>query len=413
MSNALAIGAVTGTLSNLLQNVNQGTGLSGVTITTQPPDQARNGKTGNQINLFLYQVLPNAAWRNMDIPQRTRSGETAMPPLALNLYYMLTAYGDGNDDLFGHLLLGHAMRILYDHPLLGPPEIEAALASVGSGLDSELQNQIERVRITSQPLSVEEIFRLWSGFQMQYRVSVSYEVAVVLIESTRSTKTPLPVLTRGKGDTGVTSQADMLPPLPTLDSLTPPNQQFSGRVDDSLTLKGFHLDVTNPLVRFTSHTHFGIPSEVAPEAGGTADTMQVKVPDGPAGFYTLAVTFTRSDGTAGTTNELPFSLAPQIETINAVRDASGNVSVTLKCKPALRTGQRVSLLIGDHETLIPSPPPGSPPSPPTQDQLTFDAGNITAGVYYIRLRIDGVDSLLVDRTVTPPRFDPSQQVTVP
>src|SRR5262249_53185574 len=125
MSNALAIGAVTGALSNLLQNVNQGTGLSGVSITTQAPDRARNGKSGNQLNLFLYQVLPNAAWRNMDIPQRVRSGETAMPPLALNLYYMLTAFGDGDDDLFGHLLLGHAMRIFYDHALLGPPEIQA------------------------------------------------------------------------------------------------------------------------------------------------------------------------------------------------------------------------------------------------------------------------------------------------
>jgi hypothetical protein len=409
MSNALAIGAVTGSLSSLLQNVNQGTGLSGVSITTQPPDRARNGKTGNQINLFLYQVLPNAAWRNMDIPQRVRSGETAMPPLALNLYYMLTAFGDSDDDLFGHLLLGHAMRILYDHALLGPPEIQAALSSVSGGLDSELQNQIERVRITLQPLSVEEIFRLWSGFQTQYRVSVSYEVAVVLIDSTIPTKTPLPVLTRGKDDRGVMSQPDLFPPLPTLDSVTPPNQQASARVGDILTLKGFHLDVTNPRVRFT-HTRFGpLPKDVSPEAGATADTIQVKVPDTPdvhAGFYTLAVIFNRSsDGAEGRTNELPFSLAPQIEPpISVMRDAvSRNVEITFNCKPTLQPMQRVSLLIGAQEVPL---KPGSSP-------LTFDAGDIQHGDYFIRLRVDGVDSLLVDRTVTPPRFDPSQKVTVP
>ena len=208
MSNELAIAAVTATLHNLILNVSQNTGLSGASITTKPPDKARD-EAINQINLFLYQVLPNAAWRNMDIPQRVKSGETSMPPLALNLYYMVTAYGDGDNDVFGHLLLGHAMRILYDNSVLGPDEIKTALASAPYNLggdNSELQNQVERVRITFQPLSVEEIFRLWSGFLTQYRVSVAYEVAVVLIESKQTARTPLPVLTRGKDDRGIAAQ---------------------------------------------------------------------------------------------------------------------------------------------------------------------------------------------------------------
>lgn len=405
MSNALAIAAVTATLSSLLQNVNQGTGLSGVSITTKPPDKARDTNNGNQLNLFLYQVLPNAAWRNMDIPQRVRSGETGIPPLALNLYYMLTAYGEGNDDVLGHRLLGHAMSILYDHPLLGSQEIAAALPG---NLNSDLQNQIERVRITLQPLSVEEIFRLWSGFQTQYRVSVAYEVAVVLIDSTQPTRTPLPVLTRGQNDSGVTAQGSMIPPLPTLDTVTPPNQQASGQVDDILTLSGFHLDVANPQVRFT-HIRLGIVSAIAPEPGGAASEMKVKVPDSPAGFYTLAVTFTRADGAAGTTNEPPFSLAPQIldaPPISATR-SGGNVTIALKCRPAVLPSQHVSLLVGDQEV-----PFVFSSQSPTQD-LTFDGGNIPAGTYFVRLRVDGVDSLLVDRTVTPPQFKASQRVVIP
>ena len=193
----------------------------GTRLQRKPPDEARNSTNPNQLNLFLYQVLPNAAWRNMDIPQRVKSGETSVPPLALNLYYMVTAYGLDNDDTFGHRLLGLAMRILYDHPLLGAQEIKAALPNP---IDSDLENQVERVRITLQPLSVDEIFRLWSGFLTQYRVSVAYEVAVVLIDSTLPTRTPLPVLTRGKSDKGVTSQADMTPPFPTLTTATPPKQ---------------------------------------------------------------------------------------------------------------------------------------------------------------------------------------------
>src|SRR5437667_11903702 len=101
MSNALSIAAVTATLRRLLDSINVTieTTLAQADITTRPPDKARDNESGNQLNLFLYQVLPNAAWRNMDIPQRTKSGESAMPPLALNLYYMLTAYGNGNDDI--------------------------------------------------------------------------------------------------------------------------------------------------------------------------------------------------------------------------------------------------------------------------------------------------------------------------
>jgi hypothetical protein len=44
--------------------------------------------------------------------------------------------------------------------------------------------------------------------------------------------------------------------------------------------------------------------------------------------------------------------------------------------------------------------------------LMFAASNLASGSYYFRLRIDGVDSLLVNRAVTPPVFDPTQQVTV-
>src|SRR5947209_5887360 len=144
MSNALAIAAVTATLRNLLDSINLDTNaaLGQVNVTTKPPDEARDITNPNQLNLFLYQVLPNAAWRNMDIPQRVKAGETSVPPLALNLYYMLTAYGLDNDDTFGHRLLGLAMRILYDHPLLGALEIKAALPNP---IDSDLENQVERV----------------------------------------------------------------------------------------------------------------------------------------------------------------------------------------------------------------------------------------------------------------------------
>ncbi len=45
--------------------------------------------------------------------------------------------------------------------------------------------------------------------------------------------------------------------------------------------------------------------------------------------------------------------------------------------------------------------------------LSFPVGSLPAGTFYVRLRVDGVDSLLVNATTTPPTFDPTQQVTLP
>jgi hypothetical protein len=38
--------------------------------------------------------------------------------------------------------------------------------------------------------------------------------------------------------------------------------------------------------------------------------------------------------------------------------------------------------------------------------------SVAAGEYFARLRIDGVDSFLVDHSVSPPVFDQTQKVTV-
>ena len=171
MSNPLAIAAVTATLRNLL--LRGVPGLPNQNVTTKPLDKARPAtSTKDQINIFLYQTALNAAWRNMDIPRQVHSGETAQPPLALNLHYLVTAFGDGDDDSSSHRWLGQAMSVLHDHPVLGAQEIQDALLPDDSGL----QTQIERVRITPQSLSLEDMSKLWTTFQTQYRISAAYQV---------------------------------------------------------------------------------------------------------------------------------------------------------------------------------------------------------------------------------------------
>lgn len=409
MSNALAIAAVTATLRNLLtQGVTLVPDLADTVVTTHVPDSARvNGTTANQINLFLYQVVPNATWRNADPPGQTRPGETGPPPLALDLYYLLTTYGRDNDVArpFGHELLGRAMSVLHDHPVLGAAEIASALPG------NDLGTQVERIRFSLQPLGVEEIYRLWTGFQTPYRTSVAYEASVVLIDSTRETQTPLPVLRRGATDRGVAVRADLAPPFATLFTIAPNLDVTFG---DTLVITGAKLSGGTVTVSFASPRL--AQARVVPVLPGGTDTMvRVTIPKDaafPAGWYgiSVSVTIPTPGGVSEThsSNEIAFSLAPQISSgLPAnVRAVGGSIALALDCAPDVVAGQRLVLLFGDRE--IPADP-----GPRPAKTLHFTFAGVVPGSYFVRLRVDGADSsLLVDRTAKPPAFDPARRVTV-
>ena len=410
MSNATAVAAITLTLQAVLGNgVTADPDLTDATVTTLPPDKARGSNNANQLNLFLYQIQPNAAWRNMNIPERVAPGETGIPPLPLTLHYLLTAFGRDNDTTqpFSHQLLGKAMSVLYDHALLGPDEIRAATTTTLPA--SDLDRQVERVRITLQSLSLEEISKLWTGFATQYRLSVAYEVSVALIESNQGIRTPLPVLTRGAADKGVFSQPDLIPPFPAVDAVVPPNEQTAARLGDTLTITGQHLDGTNIGVIF-KHPLWTDPVEVAPQPGGTSTQLTVIVPNQPAvwpaGVYGVQVAVQRPAETTRRVTENPVAvgLAPSIG-IAPLSAPAGNITYTVTCTPQVLPLQQAVLLLGDREIQ-------AQPHPTITGTLTFNATDVAAGTYFVRLRIDGVDSLLIDRSVKPPVFDPTQKVTV-
>ena len=407
MSNPLAIAATTLTLQAILQSTivsdPADTDLTDTTVTILPPDKARGNGNANQLNLFLYQILPNAAWRNMNIPSQVATGETGNPPLALTLHYLLTAFGKDNDTTlpFGHHLLAKAMSILYDHALLGPDEIRSATSATFPG--SDLDKQIERVRITLQPMSLEEISKLWTGLVTQYRLSVGYEVSVMLIDSTQAKKTPLPVLTRG-----VKAPASLIPPFPALDQIQFPNSQTSALLGDSLILTGNNLDGTSVGLVF-NHPLWSAPVEIPPQPGGTATQVTVIIPNSPAnwpaGFYTVSLMVQRPTETyRRTTNQLSFGLAPKI-TIAPPTSAGPNITYTVTCSPEVRPEQYAALLLGDQEIV-------AQPHTTQTASLSFQAQNLSTGKYFVRLRVDGVDSLLVNRALTPPMFDQTQKVTV-
>ena len=410
MSNALSIAAVTTALVNLLDNGISAV-ISSLAVTAKPPDRARGSNTGNQLNIFLYQVVPNATWRNLDMPGQAKPGETGSPPLGLDLYYLISASGTSDDDQLAHQVLGLAMQILHDHILFTPAELKAALP------ESDLYEQVERVHITHHPLSPEEMSKLWTMFSTGYRVSAAYRVSVVLIESTKPVKAPLPVLTIGPGDSGVLSQPDLLPPFATLTDVIPPHSQPAALLGDILTVKGFHLR-GSALKAIFRHPRLATPIEVTPPFISSAIQFTVKIPSilddplapakWPAGLYILEAVVSLIGRPDQTSNAWPFALAPKITTalpFSVASDVSGDATINLTCEPEVRPEQRAALLLGDREVL-------ADPHPTLTGALTFVVKSATVGEFTVRLRVDGVDSLIIDYEVQPPAFITTQKVTI-
>lgn len=415
MSNARAIAAATATLRNLLldQVPKIDPGLADLEVTTQPLDLARKGVTKAQLNLFLFETQIAAAWRNHDLPSQVRPGETGVPPLALKLRYLLTAYGRGesDNDSTSHRALGSAMGLLHDHTLLGSAEIAAAMAG------NDLGSQIERVRITWHPMSVDEMSKLWTTFQTQYRISAAYEVGIVLIDSRRPARAPLPVLTRGPEDRGPISVAGL---LPALDALRLPRSQSAIRLGEDATLIGSNLTTIDTMAVIGSALR---DDEIllTPVATDSPDALDIHVddvaddPDALArwhpGYHLIALRQTRAGVPPLSSNAVPLALAPRIS-VSPLAAAAGDIAITIVCEPRLREGQRALLILGDRQLkpdLIDTP---ADPKQPTT--LEFTAPQTTPGAYVARLRVDGVDSIPVVLAGTPPlpAFDPAQTVVV-
>lgn len=458
MSNALAFAAVTACVQQLLSQSLEAAKTSGIVsgqgkVTAQPPDRIVTDNPNDvRLNLFLYEVSPNAGWANEGLPSRGADGQrTSNPRLALDLTYLLSAHGA--EDLEAEIVLGHAMQALHETPglsrasirkLLDPAPLDAVgvLRRAFRAEAVKLAEQIEWIKITPRYLKSDDMSKIWSSLQTHYRPSVAYQATVVLIERRQAVETVPPVLKRGADDRGPSVLSDLLPPFPTLLGLRLPGQQTAVRADGQIELFGHHLEGVNLTVQFRNSRRdlrfvaqgpaltIGRPdwtsSELPPDdVLRFADTrirvdlsQTAPVTDWAAGGYSVEVQLvSESQAAARTTNSLPLAIAPSFQTSgpNApqVVITDNVVGVTLTCSPPLRPRQVASLILGSQEL------PGLEITEPT-DTLRFQgrlpAAMLTSGSSHgARLRVDGVDSLYIRRfpKPKPPEFDPTQRITIP
>lgn len=434
MSNAFVIGAVTAVLKNLLDNATVHeplvSSIGSVKVTAISPDQIKLESSDYvRLNLFLYHVEPNAAWSNAALPSRDNRGDRLRnAPLALNLHYLVSAYGKA--DFEAEVLLGYAAQLLHEVPVLSREAIRKTFEPSGGPLPTlleklagaKLADQVELVKLTPLNMNSEESSKLWSALQTAYRPSIAYVASVVLIEAERPARSPMPVLERGPGDRGVLTQPSLVPPYPTLESVVPPNQQPSVLLGGTLTLLGHDLGGLTSQLRFESPLLAAPLPPVAAAGGSSPAKLLVAIPnapaDWPAGHWSVSAIVNRPGEPPRTSNALPFALAPAIVTKMVGPDevldtditrAAGVLTIKLKSRPQVLPQQKVTLIVGERELSA------NARTAKTAD-LTFVASGPAApppGTYPVRLRVDGVESHLIDRTKTPPQFDPIQKVTLP
>ncbi|RCJ29413.1 hypothetical protein A6770_22025 [Nostoc minutum NIES-26] len=195
MSNYLAIATVTATIQRVLQDA-VGADVPGIFVTTEHPGASGEGIPKKRINLFLYQAIPNPAWRNNDLRSRRPKGELIKQAQAgLDLFYILSFYGE-HKKLEPQRLLGSAVRSIVDNPILTSEMILETMHKPDNNflLDSTLEQQVEKVTVVPTVMTKEELSKIWSSyFQPPYVLSFAIQAGAVLIEGNKPSGRALPV----------------------------------------------------------------------------------------------------------------------------------------------------------------------------------------------------------------------------
>jgi hypothetical protein len=415
VSNALALSGVTATLQYYLGNIYSSLSSQfggAVTVSSRAPDLIQSSlgdgsSLQNQVNIFLHQVTYNVGWRNAGLPSLAADGQTLLknPPLALDLHYLLTAYG--SSDWQAEALLGYALLMLHQNPVLARSDISAALqalptSNASNPLSSELggsglAEQFEMIKITPSTLGREELAWLWTALKADYRPTFPFQVSVVLMQPSTPLAFSLPVLSRT-----ITVQAGA--PAQLLQA-SPADGQSAAAPGSIVSLSGTSLAGATAVVLTNPRLSVAYPPFAPTSVSDTS--VSFVVPNAPAtlpaGVYNLTLQFPgTSAALPKTSNTLLLPIAPSILSTPEpkVTSITGGTEVTLNCAPAVLPNQSVQLIMGG--TAVPP----AQPLTTTASQLSFDfTPALATGSYLARLQVDGIMSpVLVDWTASPPTF---------
>jgi hypothetical protein len=139
-------------------------------ISLESPAELENNNSV-RLSMYLYRILENPYMKNR-FPVEGTGGKQRKTPLTLDLYYLLTPLvGTPREQ---QIVLGKTMQILYDRPILEGADLSGTLGASG-----------EEISVILNPVSLEELTRVWQALEIPYRLSVCYIARVVIVDSTQ------------------------------------------------------------------------------------------------------------------------------------------------------------------------------------------------------------------------------------
>ncbi len=187
MSDYAAIADLTRSLRDLLRTyITQSTlpQIAGVKIDLRSPKEMREANAQG-VSLWLYRVVRNGDPLNRP-PRRINATQTEHVGFPVDLHYLITPIvQDPSDE---QALIGRVLQVLNDYAILK-----------GATLLGTLENSGQAFRVNFEPMSLEDVTRVWNSLQEPYQTSLPYEVTLVTIDSQREPQEGSPVLVRELG----------------------------------------------------------------------------------------------------------------------------------------------------------------------------------------------------------------------
>jgi hypothetical protein len=428
VSNFLAIATATATLSRELQGP-VGAEVPGATVMTARPQAQPPPNPG--VNVYLYQVTPNAAWRNSDLPTRASDGRLVdRPRAALDLHYILSFYGD-EAELEPQRLLGSVVRTLHARPLLTRQMVSDTVGDPAFAFlaGSNLAEEVERVKLTPGALSLDEFTKLWSVFiQVPYALSVVYLASVVLIEPEVTPHRSLPV--RERNVYAVTFRRPRIERVLSSSGTGEPVPDQPILADHTLVLEGAMLRGEVTRVRIAGaevepqevgetrivvdltqlvDVETQLPVKVSAGVQGVQVVQRVRMgtpPEPHRGFESNVAAFVLRPSIAKDGNG---DYEVTVDEVGDDEDGTKKARVSATMRPEVGQRQRVVLWLDEFQ---PAASParaysfGAEPRAADTETVRFRISRVEPGDYLVRVQVAGAESPLdVDTDQASPTFN--------
>jgi hypothetical protein len=144
------------------------------TVSLATPDGMESaGETG--LSMWLYRLVRDEQTLNRP-PRRISANLTRRQPLPVRAHYLMTPIVTGSSKIPApeaeQLIIGRVLQAFHDEPLISGPDLQGSYQGTAVELAARLET-----------LGLDETSRIWEGLERSYQLSVSYEVAIVVIAS--------------------------------------------------------------------------------------------------------------------------------------------------------------------------------------------------------------------------------------